>query len=187
MKFPSRGLIAALAIAALISTPTAAHAEKHTMDDATGDVLKFTIDSSVGVAAPEYTSVDITRSVVRHSARQVKIKVRIVDIQPGAALPDLGVGIRTGRTSYSLSLFRDTGYALATERGKAVKCPDKSQSISAEDDLILISVPRACLGSPRWVKVGISASNYVAPGGFVYDAQPRGGSRLAYGPKLTRG
>ncbi len=122
--------------------------------------------------------------------------MRFVDLQPGDAKAGLVAQIKTNKLSYELVLFKSEGLGLAggfgltTKRGKTIKCAGKSKEISVTDDLIEMSVPRKCLGSPRWIKVGIGAINYIEPDFFGDDAL-RSGIRtdgdLVYGPKLKRG
>ena len=69
-------------------------------------------------------------------------------------------------------------------------CKAKRKTYSASRDLIKMSVPRSCLGNPRWVKVAVVSLGIQESGTLADDALRTGlksSGKLTFGPKLNRG
>lgn len=177
-------LAVALSFAGLASP---SYADKHKVSDATGDVIAFSGEGDE-VPAPENVNTDVITSVANYSNKRVSIRARFVDLKAGDAKAGLFAQIKTNKLSYELGL--GSGFDLITRRGKTIKCAGKTKAVSVTEEFIEMSVPRKCLGSPRWIKVGIGAIGYVDPE-FYWDDALRSGIRkdgnLTFGPRLKRG
>lgn len=176
--------------AGLIGLASPASAEKHEAPDGIGDTVVY--------GEPDDTktdSADVVKSVVNHSARKMNITVWTVDLRPGLARAGVYAMIRTDGRTYELALRgRDRSgseFELSTNlRGREVICPGKKKTVSAGRDFIRLSVPRKCLGSPRWIKVGLGATRYNEPDYLTDDALRPGLRQDGYptfGPRLKRG
>jgi hypothetical protein len=154
------------------------------------------------------TSADITRTVVTHGPRRVRIAVKLRDLR-AATDALITVYLRTPRVDYMIFLFRGPkGHAVASLENpnlEDTRCRGMRASVSLRRDRYVASVPRRCLGRPRWVQAMIQASylDYTGDPGspdftvnyHVDDARLDGkvavafgpGSRKGYTPRLYRG
>lgn len=152
-----------LAAMTLASAPLAvtgqAHAATWTQQDARGDVLA--ISQSAGSEketvepAPEDTATDITRFTVNHTARKVALVLRVRDLRHGDTM--VSARLVTPRGAYDVLAFRSADlrmFGVSAANGTDVPCRGKKLRLDTVRDLIRITVPRACLGGPRWVRAG---------------------------------
>lgn len=153
-------------LAALIPTtlvlvaPAAAHAERVVTEDAVGDAqsIRTDADEEVFTPAPEHTAADITRTVVAHGSRRIRVQVRYRDLErtfPHAAY----VKVRTPGRRFDIETSRNVPEASTQltrgQRGDVVQCPGLRTSVDGAKDQLTVSVPTTCLGSPAWVQVGV--------------------------------
>ena len=155
----------ALALPPALLAPAAAYAEKAVTDDAVGDVVKANweqrdLSEPAMVPAPDEVSTDIVRTVVAHGARRLTLTVHFRDV---ARVNDQSTfaRIRTSdRRAFDLGLDKERGsratVSLGTPHGD-VDCQGLHGAIDRDGDLVAFSVPTACLGNPRWVRLGVGA------------------------------
>lgn len=197
--------LAALAAAAVLTTAAAspASAARWSHDDARGDVLAVT-ESADGsqasadpVVAPEVTTTDITRVVVRHQARRLVLETELVDIAAVSGL--LVQHLRTDAGAYGLTLRlgRDRTFPAfdLRRRGRSspVRCEGLERTVDRAADLATVSIPRHCLDHPETVRVGTGAMDFDFTGSSVStsaddalrDAVVR--DRLRMSPPVARG
>lgn len=157
----SRRLLAALiSLTAVLAAPTAAHAERVVTDDAIADAqsIRSDADEEVFTPAPVHMGADITRTVVAHGARRVRVHVRYRNLErtfPAAAY----VKVRTPGRRFDIETSRNApeGSTQLTRglREDVVRCPGLRSSVDGARDQLTVSVPTTCLGSPAWVQVGV--------------------------------
>ena len=209
-------LAVALTASVAVLLPAAAHAEKVTVDDAAGDAKAFNFasefaggaeDEPLFFDAPAETSVDITRTGVAHGKR-VTVSLQFRDL---VDLGEFGVDMRIftpdARFSLAASSSEDGSRSAQlypdrprAEEGQLIfrSCRSLRVRYDLADDLVTLSFPAACVGSPRWIQVAVMASRLdVTPlgdgsvnlAGFGDDAFSGGLSENSRGrsPKVRRG
>lgn len=193
-------LAAFLAPVALL-LPTASHAETVVTEDAPGDAWAWTAYQEFQfVPAPEEASVDITRTAAAFGQRRLSVAVHLRDLE---VRPRHGTLVRiwTPRgtfdvTAERLSARRAT-VSVARQRGDAFGCRGLSVAYDGAADTVALSVPARCIGSPRWVRLGVkvTATPEADPEAqtmtiyFADDGQ-RSGLRehsIGMGPRIRRG
>lgn len=136
------------------------------------------------VPAPDRALGDITRFRVRHGAHRVSVQIRAQElVRPKGddyQVVLAGVQIRTARDSFYAWLVLDNYSPRATvlfgRRGEEpTACRGLGHDFDAQRDVATVSIPRRCLGGPRWVKAA-GALAYSWPGGgdgdFYVDLTP---------------
>ena len=104
---------------------------------------------------------DITRFTVRHSARKVILRTNFRELTRTDGF-SMSIGaIRTNeRMNRVVTVFFDSEFApngevdLSRMNGDSVRCRI-GKSIDFTSNVIEVRIPRKCLSSPRWVKVGL--------------------------------
>lgn len=149
------------------------------------------------VVMPERGIGDITRFRVRHGVNRVAVRLRAQDlVRPrGADYQALMVvgHVRTARDSFYAWLVLDNRsprarvlFGLAGEEPSG--CRGLRHAVDARREVVTMSIPRRCLGGPRWVKAA-GALAYSWPGGgdgdFYIDLAPDAGL-FAREPVYTR-
>ncbi|WP_134766532.1 hypothetical protein [Nocardioides sp. 1609] len=192
-------LLPLLAGAVLAGAPVAAHAETWTHHDATGDVVTASEPEETIRPDPANRSADIRRVTVSHAAARVRVVVRLRDLQRGDQLSqvllkmpsgDLAVAqmLRmSGRTELDVSVLSD-------DPASDPECEDATGSLRPGQDRVVLSVPRQCLGEPRWVRVAALHMAVSGPrdevvsvdDGFRDDGY-RGGRGQALSPRIDVG
>jgi hypothetical protein len=182
--------VAASTVAALTAAP--ALAQSRSLDDGTGDVWSAGVASGprqtqvverVAAAARGVTQAqpgervngDLVSTKVNHTVKAVR----------ATATYDRLVR-NTDSFQYVMALKRQDGkefwvYAGATPddrngsitlskaNGDKVKCGGKEHEVSYAKDQITFSIPRSCLGKPRWVKYESAAIVYDAANNYFID------------------
>ena len=169
-----RLLAALLPAAALL--PGAAHAEKVVTEDPVGDAHSLTIDWEGGapsafVPAPDETSVDVVRTVAspwREASEGHRAGSRPPRRATSGDLPRRG-GRHPGPFLTALELSKVPGHRLSTmtsgaagETWSTVARPCGAGWIARRTRLE-VSLPTACLGTPRWVRLGVQVRGFDLP------------------------
>lgn len=185
------GGTAALALALLV--PTAAHADRWSGTDETGDVEGWHYDpepepcgTSTDVDGAAQANEDFTRLGVRHTRRSVVVTAKFRDLD--AELEQMvTVYIRTPRGGFWLDLVRYQArsgkWRVITFLAEAPRYPDpddvdecggfgffswdigcrKGRELNFAEDYVRLTVPRTCIENPRWVRIGADSSRFVEP------------------------
>ncbi len=171
---------AVLAVLALTLAAAPASAARLVTHDGTGDVYEKG-DGEVYAEVGTRTNADVVGSALRHTDRRVHASVRYADLVAGddRVITPVRVHASTGKTYVlrvsagpgeregTARLLRYTGTGARTVR---VACPGLQHSVSYADDLVSVSVPRGCLGSPAWVRYGGTVRTVDASGAVFTDA-----------------
>lgn len=183
----SRTLRVAVATLALLSVPSVASAETWTSTDPTGDVqgehIDLTPDSCPtwsDLDASADTNDDIRGVRVAHTQKVVRVKAVFADLDP-AKEQSVTIHVATPRRAYSVDVNRYEAkpghFKLMTFVSKEPQPPTDDQLdecggwgyvsteichaagvVDTDANVVTVTVPRACLHTPDWVQVGLSAS-----------------------------
>lgn len=160
-----RSVIALGAVLALPLLPAAAHAKSVTHIDAAGDVGAFVPPSEVGTPSPDVADQDITASTISHKAREVTVRVTFRDMTPISQHEVDGYYFAFKTPTMHREVLWLTGAAhgdgnprLSKPRGGSVPCR-LTHAIDRVARTVVLTVPRHCLGNPRWVEVAIGTLN----------------------------
>lgn len=162
------GLVAAAALAAAVLPAAAASAESAVVHDKTGDVWEAVYNPETGAStfeeAGSVLNSDIKQTTVRHTDRRVQITVEFVEMKPKRIHPaNYGFVRLDDDTTWVVGAYVDDewnaqafmgqeslGRGMAARRG--VACQGMKAAADYEADTLSVSVPRSCLGNPRWIE-----------------------------------
>lgn len=183
------GATVAATLAICLLAPTAAHADRWTSTDPSGDVR-----GGRHVAAPApcgtdteldgsaETNEDITGVTVAHTRDAVVMRIRFTDLLAEHD-QNLNLAIHTPKTKYEYFLFREdpraghwSVHALLfvqphyPDPAHAGRCGSfgfittgvrcrVDRAFGFGRDVIRLRFPRTCFGNPRWVRTGVRASS----------------------------
>lgn len=190
MKLVRSALVVAAAMTVPLA-PTAAHADKYVRADASGDVVSFT--KSADTPAPAQVNGDVVRSTVRHKAKRVVLTMRFNDLD-GSGYTVFAYSVRTSKMTRDVALVTFPGHhagkvVMTTPKGKKVRCR-LARSIDYTANTATVSIPRSCVGKPRWVKVGMAMVTSPNPDfttGFADDSGTTGDfSQPKWTPRVYR-
>lgn len=150
-------------------------------------------DAPSFVPAPDEAGADVTRTVVALGRTRLAVTMHFRDLvlSPGGHSVDLP--LYTPGAQYDLSVGREPGRRAhvdlfppfdvmpvsaadaAQQRGAARpgECRGERVRYDFEADVVSVSVPTACLGTPRWVQVGVAVTR------FAITPQPDGSVNFA--------
>ncbi len=192
---------AAFLAPAALMLPVAAHAETVVTEDPAGDARAWTYYQEFQfVPAPDEAAVDVVRTAAALGQRRLSVAVHLRDLE---VRPRHGTSVRiwTPRGTFDVAAGRLSArratVSLARQRGDELTCRDLSVAYDGAADTVALSVPARCIGSPRWVRLGVevTASPEADPAAqtatvFLADDGHRGGYRengVAKGPRIRRG
>ncbi len=154
-------LLAVLLPAALLLVPSPAHSEKIVTHDAVGDavVVGWLADDEAELPpTPDPSPADIVRTIAAHGERRLAVAVHFRDLTGGRER-SMRVLVRTPSGSFHLEV-RTKGRRTRTtldRRGEPLGCRGLRARVDVGADVVAVSVPTACLASPRWVRLGVTA------------------------------
>jgi hypothetical protein len=204
-------LLAATALAPVLATPANAAAPSSTRSehharadhrvvhhDARRDVVRVDLASGTSRPAPRERDTDITRTVVDHRAHRLVVRAKPRHVSRSGYRFMVAEILAPDRRRFTLTVDYSTtpiDSRVSLERfasGRSVKCAQLSWSIRRQARLVVASVPTACLGDPRWVRVGVAltAATRNLKTAWADDSRARGriGDRhLKLGPRQHKG
>jgi len=183
---------------AILAPAGAASAASVTLDDAKGDTWEEiqTGEAPTYVKQGSRANVDVNKTVVNHLSRKLHFTVKYHTLKSSGTRfglvqrmnfdegDSMFLGLETfGSWKGDLQLF--TG-----ENNDEVDCEGAEHDIDYAADRIEITIPRSCLGAPKWVKVGGYSFGSVPDGDdflYVYDNTLKSGHSM-YGSsdRITR-
>lgn len=108
---------------------------------------------------PDPSPADIVRTVAAHGDRRLSATVHFTDLA-GVRDHSMQVLVRTPAGAYRVEVEKKEGRrarTTLTRRGRQVDCRALVARYDTGADAVVVSVPTACLASPRWVRLGIKA------------------------------
>ena len=189
-------LVAALAVGLVVAGSSAAHAQSITDNDTAGDMVMFDWENGETRPAPKQVRNDVLRTTLTHSATRISIRVKYAELRRLGEQQGQYVQIVTNegiRRNIGVSAeWGDwAGYADMT-RGRdegEVRCGIR-HSIDYTRNVIVVSFPRQCASSPRWVKFRVVAQRMGETGVYLDDAlrdEPFLGENPAQSRRVYRG
>jgi hypothetical protein len=159
--------LVALGLVLLVATPAVGQADdlhRYTVSDPRGDVKKTASGDGPMVAAPNREHGDIRSTTVRHGVGGIWVRMRFNELGRIDDLFNASVRVRTNTGLYrgvavmagSQQFFGDSrwrGGTLVERRdGRPVDSCTAAHRIDYDTNVIMLRIPRTCLGSPRWVR-----------------------------------
>ena len=194
MKLLRSGTLA-LATTFAVAVPAAAQANSYVLPDSTKDVVKYdNQQDNTATAVPDRTEGDILSSSVAHGKRRVRMAMRVDELTPTGDGATFYFRIGTKKKIRFLYINTSPGEWAGVKSFKKgdsnrnARCRGINWSIDYVEDIIAASVPRKCVGKPKWVHVGMAVATYEEPAAFVDDAQTDGyiGDEPKWGPRVYR-
>ena len=155
--------LAALLAASAVLLPAAAHAEKVVTHDPAGDVdvVGWLADEDAELPpTPDPAPADIVRTAAAHGDRRLSIEVHFRDLADTRTL-STRILVRTPAGAFRIEVDKEEGRRAQTtlsRRWETVECRALRARLDAGADVVAVSVPTACLSSPPWVRLGVTAS-----------------------------
>ena len=191
----------ALALPLALLAPQSAHAEQVTTQDVVGDAEAWTYYQDFQfVPAPQEASADITRTVVSFGDCRLRVAVHFRDLRVRPR-HDMVVRLRTPRATFDVIATREGAsrptIELTNPRDDEFPCSSLRVGYDGAADAVRISVPASCIGSVRWVRLGVKATASPAADPdsqttvifYADDALREGGAgqTVRLGPRIHRG
>lgn len=162
-----RAAPACVAATALL-LPSAAAAATISIDDAAGDTWQMTQDEQTGAEtyhpAGTQLNVDLTRTVVKHTSGKLVLKATYETLRgaqnryyfAARVRTDEGLKREVGVETFTRQGWRGASF-MTKASGREVRCSGMTHDVDYAADTVRLTVPRACLGKPRWVQVAVGA------------------------------
>ncbi|WP_154402669.1 hypothetical protein [Nocardioides speluncae] len=153
-----------------------AYAEKLVRDDARRDVVRA-IESDAGETlqpAPRAADPDILRVAVDHRTTALLIRTKYAALDRRVVRTDaLEIRTSAGKRFEALTFVHKRGQwqgRTAIGTGSAgVDCPGLRHRFDYEANVATWTIPRSCIGRPRWVRVGVGTGRGTWDGPFFID------------------
>jgi hypothetical protein len=141
-----------------------------------------------------YPVADVRRAVVAHRANALVVRMRFANLRRvGEQYYPVFITMPDGWYNVAFVITRP-GHRRGTHHLAQARCRDFTHKVDYANDVVILRIPRKCLGNPEWVRV--SMDNYVTFGGSWFEGdwdeiyfdnphspRPRGGTT----PRLYRG
>ncbi|HYU83746.1 MAG TPA: hypothetical protein VEK80_02985 [Kribbellaceae bacterium] len=156
------GVLTAVALAT--AAPASADTVRHR--DAAHDVVKFDGDRETTV--PAVTEGDVRRVTVAHTSGRLVVKLKYAELSRTNRWVAVAVVRTSAGKEFEVALVATSRIGwkgkLTVSRagGSVVACPGADRRVDYAVNTVRFSVPRGCLGDPRWVKVGVAHVRFVS-------------------------
>ncbi len=154
-------LLVVMVATSVVASAGAAQARAHIRPDPHGDMSRIGEDNEV-VAVPQQVNGDITRTVFRHRQHRVRIRIGFAALQRTFESMYVTAAMQTnkGRLREAVAAVDHHDPAEGGWRGNlflrnGVRCSSLHHSFDYTHDVLIIGVPRRCLGNPRWVRISV--------------------------------
>ena len=159
-------LVLVIALAGCSETPPEETATSSSVPDPEGDVVVAGLgkDRETVAAASGNTITDIIATTVDHGADVVTIDVAFSDLRPRQYL-DLSAYVTTDSTGShlptqvtALTYLGDSSIDVYYGGDPPSRCKDATVAIDYDINTVTMSIPRGCVGEPRWIEVDVRAA-----------------------------
>jgi hypothetical protein len=162
--------------------------------DPVGDVARAPVGSNVYAPAPTQADGDVVATRVVHARRAIWIQIRFRELVDRGNGNFHLIGIRTPWRTRTIELDALPGHwegraTTSDGHGRVVACA-VTHRISYDRNRVMLRVPRSCLGTPPWIRVGMRST--VAGATYVYSDDARSAgmssglpSTLVYGRHIV--
>jgi hypothetical protein len=188
-RTPRRALVAFAAASALtMSTAAAADAGSWSHADPAGDVVAFD-ETPTGTPAPTREAGDVRRTSISHGSTRIGIKIKM---RKHVKAYSIFYFFSTPNGRYELSRMRLPGMSeVELRKGKstkAISCSGITWTAVRSRGTMAVSIPRSCLGNPRWIKAGVGVAAFGDEAFYGDDALQTGVTKdIDLSPKVRRG
>lgn len=145
--------------------PSGAQGHETGRTDASSDVVLLHPESDDVTVEEDWANGDITRLRAAHAMHRVKARVQFRDLRKkNVDTLNHVARIRTDAAVFTVHVFAGTGSwdgQSFLARNRVVKCRGLEHDIDYAENTARISVPRSCLGRPKWVRIGAATSSFV--------------------------
>jgi hypothetical protein len=180
------GVLASMVLAAPASADTVTHT------DALHDVVKFDGDNQTN--APTVKEGDVRRVTVAHTSGRVVVRLKYAELSRVNSWGAIALVRTSAGKQFELDLEAASGIGwqgkltVSHATGSTIACPGADRKVDYALDTVRFSVPRGCLGDPRWVKVGVAHVRFVTASKLFGDDafSPTVGNDLAFTHRLYR-
>lgn len=192
-----------VAVIGVLVTGQGAFAASKTVTDTTGDT--YTISNQTPTRTGGAVA-DIAWVKTAHKSKSVVVTVRALDLGSEVNAEIVEVKGNKGKPFYVIGVagpgVKNVILARDLSGKHKVKCSGLRESFSGKTNIVKTTVPRSCVGNPRWVRTGVmlEATTFDAVAGdgsgdFTMDVSGlddldgylRLGTSLPLGPKVKRG
>lgn len=161
-----------LLLTALVLVATPAHAGRQTTRDAARDVYRIPAGGTPALA-PDNRKHDIVRAGAVHRGRTVTLSLQVRRLARGGYTASWYV--RTPHETWWLHHDRQDGArytSLFHANGPEVlDCDGLRGRALPRQERVVVTVPRACIGRPRWIRFGASMGLETDTHHFLDDAR----------------
>lgn len=154
--------------ASVVLAPSAAHAQVTSISDGTDDLWVKVTDPETFehtyVETPADVNIDVTKTVVKHTAKRIAVTATYDDLEKGGAststywsffkLADgrraaVNVGFdEDGEMSTYITIQKEPGGGY----DKNLDCPGLKAAVTWSEDTTAVSFPRSCYDKPAWLR-----------------------------------
>lgn len=189
-------LLSLVLTGAAVAVAGPARADRWTYDDAVGDVTtQATTDTSITVTpVPEQANGDIVQVTGTHKARKVSITMRMRAPLTGPFMVSAMLRVPGKRfmvMAPKMPGFSSTELMELSMDEDASRCRGIKRTVAGDRMSVRITVPRSCLGNPRWFKFGAMLTTVALFTDASYDDDALATGMSLYGnaamsPKIKR-
>lgn len=168
MRSTKAALLAGVVLAAVLAPAGAASAQQVAFHDSSADVWESVWDDEAAALeqarAGSQPNVDIVSSVVRHTGHKLILTHTFADLNRSTtrfAVVDrlrFDNGRRVMAAVTAVERWRGTPMLLRLRHDVRIKCHNLDHSIDYVTNTIVLSIPRSCIGNPKWVEVNTFAA-----------------------------
>jgi hypothetical protein len=160
MRSTKAALLAGAVLAAVLVPAGAASAQKVAIDDSNADVWETAWDGDIKhVRVGSQPNVDLVSTVLRHGAHKLILTFKYAELSRSrtrfAAVSTLrfAEGSRIGVVLHTFARWRGHMFLTEIHSGDRLKCANLEHAIDYTADTVALTVPRSCIGDPKWVEV----------------------------------
>jgi hypothetical protein len=168
---PRSAVLAGGAVLAAVFAATPAYADAVTVTDETADVWEAVYhsdtDTTEFVSAGSVPNMDVESVRIRHLANRIVVKATYVELKREGVIfggtsrlrfndgPTVGFSLDTYNRWGGESVLYESG------SGDPIRCGGFDHSIDYAANVVEVSIPRSCVGNPRWVEATYMATGNV--------------------------
>ncbi len=187
MRLRSAAVLVGL-LTALVVAPAPAHAERQDTTDAARDVYRIPAGGTPALA-PDNRNHDIVRAGTVHRGRTLRLWLEV------RRLPRAGYvatwDVKTPNHRWALHHDRRAGATYTSlfhfHGPEVLDCSGLRGRALPRQERVVVTVPRACIGRPRWIRFGASMGRETEQVHFIDDARIDAGfrsDRCRLGPRV---
>ena len=174
MRSTKAVLLAVAVLAAVLAPAAAASAQKVAVHDSTADVWESVWNPDSGasgeVRAGSQPNIDIVSTVIRHTGHRLILTLRFADLQRSKTHFFVVSRLRFDKGHRMVAMvdatrrWRGISAVGGLRANKPAKCRNVGHTIDYASNTIVLSIPRSCIGNPRWVELSTVVEGFKQEG-----------------------